>query len=249
MDPLLILAALAAFFTAAFIKGVSGLGFATTCLGLLASILDPRASIPLVILPSMASNLLVMYDAGNFRAVFKRFLPLYLSAIPGLLVGLWALSIVDPQEIRLALGIILALYGLWALWQGVLLLPPRLARALTLPVGLSSGFVNGMTGSQIMPMLPYLLSLGLDKNTLVQAINTSFTISSCIMLVGLGRLGFVDGNVLLVSALGIPVVGLGIVLGGRIRRRVSEERFRTVVLAMLVLLGISLAWRSLRVLL
>lgn len=245
MDPLIIAAALAAFFAAAFLKGVCGLGFATSCLGFMALFLDPRASIPLVIVPSMASNLLVMYDAGNFRAVFKRFLPLYLSALPGLFVGLWALSIVDPQEIRLALGIILALYGVWALWQGVLLLPERMARALTLPVGLASGFVNGMTGSQIMPILPYLLSLGLDKNTLVQSINTSFTISSCIMLVGLGRLGFVDGPVLLVSALGIPVVGLGIFLGGRIRRRVSEERFRKVVLVMLVVLGASLAWRAL----
>lgn len=245
MEPLLVVAALAAFFTAAFLKGVSGLGFATTCLGLLASVLDPRISIPLVIIPSLASNFMVMIDAGNFRAVFRRFVVLYLSAVPGLIAGLWCLSVMDAAQVRLGLGLILAFYGLWALWRGVLLLPPRVGRILAVPVGLVSGFVNGMTGSQIMSILPYLLSLGLDKNTLVQSINTAFTISSCVMLLGLGKLGLLDGSIMLVSALGIHVVGLGIFLGGRVRRRVSEERFRTVVLVMLVLLGVSLAWRSL----
>ena len=54
----------AAFFLAAFAKGVTGLGFSTLSLLLLAIALEPTVSIPLVIVPSLCSNVLVMIGRG-----------------------------------------------------------------------------------------------------------------------------------------------------------------------------------------
>jgi hypothetical protein len=243
MDSFTVTCVLATFFFAAFLKGTAGLGFATTSLGVMAAYLDMRLAIPLVILPSLLANSMVMADAGGFGRVWRKFWLMYAAAVPGLFTGLWLLGASDGVLPRTVLGVSMILYGLWGLWGGKLRLEHTKSSALA--VGLSTGLINGLTGSQIMPILPYLISLKITKDELVQAINTSFTIASVIMLLGLGRLGLLSTDAMILSAVGVVPVGLGIWLGGRVRRLLPEAVFRRVVMGMLVLLGAGLAARPL----
>ena len=235
MEPLIIACIFATFLFAAFLKGTAGLGFATTCLGIMASYLDMRLAIPLVVIPSLVANAFVMIDAGGFIPILRRFWFMYVAALPGLGLGLWLLGSGDTTLSRGVLGTAMFLYGIWGLWGGKLSLSEK--PWLLGPIGLATGLVNGLTGSQVMPILPYLMSLRLTKDELVQAINTSFTMASLVMLVGLGRLGLFTGEVALISAVGIIPVTIGIWLGGRVRRKLPEAVFRTVVLLLLTLLG------------
>ena len=242
MEPLIIIFIFATFLFASFLKGTAGLGFATTCIGVMASYLDMRLAIPLVIIPSLLSNAFVMIDAGGFLSVFRRFWFLYVAALPGLAVGLWLLGGGDTVLPRAVLGVSMVLYGIWGLWGGRFSLPhtPWLAGI----IGLMTGLVNGLTGSQIMPILPYLMSLDITKDELVQAINTSFTFASLIMFVGLNKLGFFTMEIAIISTVGIIPVALGIWLGGRVRRMLPETVFRTVVLVMISLLGAGLVAKA-----
>jgi len=242
VEPHIILFILATFFLAAFLKGTAGLGFATTCLGVMASYLDMRVAIPLVILPSLLSNALVMIDAGGFLRILRRFWFLYITALPGLVCGIWILGGGDTTLPRAVLGTAMVVYGCWGLWGGTIVLTE--AKWLAGIIGLSTGLVNGLTGSQVMPILPYLMSLELTKDELVQAINTSFTFASLVMLFGLGRLGLLHTDIMIISAVGIVPVGLGITLGGRLRSKLPEAVFRTIVLWLLVLLGSGLIVRA-----
>lgn len=238
MEPIIIIAILATFLFAAFLKGTAGLGFATTCLGVMASYLDMRVAIPLVIIPSLLSNIMVMIDAGDFVPITRRFWFLYVSALPGLALGLWLLGDSDTTLPRAVLGSAMFLYGIWGLWGGQLTLSEKLWMAG--PTGLVTGLVNGLTGSQVMPILPYLMSLNLTKDELVQAINTSFTMASLVMLVGLGKLGLFNAEIATISALGVIPAGVGIWLGGRVRRKLHEVVFRKIVLLLLAILGAGL---------
>ena len=240
MDASIAAYVLAAFLASAFLKGITGLGFSTICLGMLASVVDIKIAIPLVLIPSLTSNVLVMVEAGRFRPALARFWVIFACAVPGLVIGLWLLDSVASAVASTCLGAVLLAYGVWALGNHHASLPPHLERWLNPPVGLSTGIINGLTGSQVMPVLPYLLSLRLDKNTFVQAINISFTISSLVMLSGLAKLGLLDWEKLGMSALGIAPVGLGIWLGGKVRRKLSETLFRKVVLVLLIGLGANL---------
>ena len=58
---------LAAYVAAGGIKGLTGIGFSTSCLPIMALRLDLKVAIPLVIVPSIVSNLAVMLQAGRFR--------------------------------------------------------------------------------------------------------------------------------------------------------------------------------------
>ena len=64
-----------------------------------------------------------------------------------------------------------------------------------------------------MTVLPYLLSLNLDPNRFVQAINCSFTLSSLVMAAGLAQLGLLTVETAAISAFGLILVYLGIKLG------------------------------------
>lgn len=233
-----------AFFAAAFLKGITGLGFSTICLPILSTFIDLKAGIPLVIVPSLSSNVLVMAQAGRFQEALRRFWPLYISAIPGLILGVSVLSSVKSSWSRAVLGAILFIYALWA-WrtQTSIALSSQAERRWFIPVGLVTGVVNGITGSQVMPALPFMLALQLHKDLFVQAINLSFTLSSLVMLVLLSRFGILSWDILGVAVVGILPVALGIFLGGKLRQRLPDDAFRKVVLVFLLVIGLSLVVR------
>ena len=128
MAPDLLAIVFAAFFFAAFVKGTTGLGFSTACLPILAMTIGLKATLPLLIIPSLASNVVVMRDAGHFNETVRRFWPLFLGAVPGLVVGLWLLTWVDQAHAGAVLGLVLIGYGAFTLANPHLRLPQRLVR-------------------------------------------------------------------------------------------------------------------------
>lgn len=235
----------AAFFFAAFSKGVTGIGFSTTCLPILALAIGLKETLPLLLIPSVASNAIVMVEAGHFRESLRRFWPLLLAAVPGIAVGLALLTWLDQGRAAGFLGLVLAGYAIFAFRTPDLRLPERLERPLAPVTGFLTGIVNGLTGSQVMPVLPYMLSLRMEPDRFVQGINCSFTFCSLVMAVGLSKIGLMTGEAALTSVLGLLPVYVGVRLGGMVRRRLAPEMFRTLVLAMLLAGGLILIFRAL----
>ena len=214
LDLTVITIALLAYLIAGLVKGTTGLGFSTTCLPFLVFAVGMKEALPLVIVPSLVSNATVMRDAGHFRETVWRFRWLYLALLPGIAGGLWVLDWVDGLTASGALGAVLCIYSAYALFRPERHMPDHWERPLAAPVGLFTGFVNGITGTQVMPLLPYMLARPLDPNRLVQAINCSFTISSLAMAAGLTALSLFTLEQLALSAAGVPAAIGGVKLGG-----------------------------------
>jgi hypothetical protein len=244
MFPNLLAIACAAFFFAAFSKGITGMGFATTCLPILALTIGLEVALPLVLVPSVASNIIVQIEAGHFRESLRRFWPMLVAAMIGVVIGLALLTWMETRLAAAALGGVLIVYGLFALRTPNLTLPPHLEKPLGPVTGLLTGIVNGLTGSQLMPVLPYLMALRLDRERFVQAINCSFTLSSLVMAAGLSKIGLMNVETTLVSALGVVPVWIGLKLGGKVRQRLSPELFRKLVIYMLMVSGVLLLARA-----
>jgi len=244
MYPNLLAIACAAFFFAAFSKGITGMGFATTCLPILALTIGLEVALPLVLVPSVASNIIVQIEAGHFRESLRRFWPMLVAAMIGVVIGLALLTWMETRLAAAALGGVLIVYGLFALRTPNLTLPPHLEKPLGPVTGLLTGIVNGLTGSQLMPVLPYLMALRLDRERFVQAINCSFTLSSLVMAAGLSKIGLMNVETTLVSALGVVPVWIGLKLGSKVRQRLSPELFRKLVIYMLMVSGVLLLARA-----
>ena len=242
LGPLAIVAG--AYFLAAFVKGTTGLGFSTTALPFLVLAFGLEATLPLLIIPSVTSNVLVMRSAGHFRESLVGYWPLHVSALPGLAIGLTLLTVLDPALSTAVLGGVLSLYCLTALARPDLRVPAPWVRPLLVPVGLANGVLNGLTGSQVMPALPFLLSLHLPPDRLVQTANIFFTLSSVFMAIGLSTLGIMTPSTVAVSLAGLVCVFLGVRAGTAIRRVLSPEAFRTSVLVVLLVLALTLVGRG-----
>jgi uncharacterized protein len=234
----------AAYFIAALVKGVTGLGYSSTCLPILTLAFGLKEALPLVLIPSVASNLGVMLSTGGFRASVRRFWPMVLSAALSVFVGLWALTRMRSEDAAAVLGAVLLLYVGFALTNARFRLTEARTRPFEPAIGAATGFVNGLTGSQVMPLIPYLLSLDLPRERFIHASNQSFTLSSAAMFVGLGATGLMTAPVLAVSACGLVLVALGVHMGQRISRHLAPQAFRTAVLVVLAVLGLGLILRA-----
>jgi uncharacterized membrane protein YfcA len=230
-------------FLGGVVKGTTGLGYSSCALPFLVSAIGLKAAIVTVVVPAMLSNVMVMSNTGHLRETLFRFWPLYVATPPGIAIGLTLLVWIDQQGATRVLGILTVLYACLALLRPSLALPKRLERPLQVPVGLLNGFFTGLTGSQMMPLLPYMLSLRLDPDRLVQANNVTVTLASAFLATALFTAGLMTWPMFALSVGAVIPALAGVQLGTWARRRIPVAAFRVITLMLLLAMGLMLAVR------
>ena len=112
------------------------------------------------------------------------------------------------------------------------------------PDGFANGVLTGLTGSQVMPLFPYMMSLDLDPSRLVQAINLAVTVASVFLAIGLIYAGIMTPELMGVSILAIVPAIVGTQLGTQLRSHIPASQFRSVVLYVLLATGFLLLVRA-----
>jgi uncharacterized membrane protein YfcA len=225
---------------AGIVKGATGLGYSSCALPFLVAAFGLKTAIVLVVMPAMASNLAVMWSAGHFRETAEKFAYFYVSTIPGVCAGIFALTYVEQRSAEMFLGFLIVSYSLYSAFRPPLFLAERFQQPLQIPAGFLNGFFTGLTGSQVLPLLPYMLSLKLDPDRFVQAVNLSVMLSAGIMVIMLLISGIMSWAGLGFSILCIAPALIGIAIGTRVRRLIPSTHFRMVVLIILGIIGMFL---------
>lgn len=225
------------FVLAGLTKGVLGLGLPTVAMSLLALLMTPAEAAALLLIPSLLTNVWQFCAGPAPWQSVKRLLPLQLALVPGTLLSIPLLTGSDSAGLAAALGAVLVAYGLigWTGWR--LPVPDRHEGKIAPLVGFVTGLITGMTGVFVLPAVPYLQSLALDKERLIEALGLTFTVASLALLIGLWwqdalaieRLG--ASSLLLLPAL------LGMWVGQRVRQGLDEQLFRRLFFGGLLLLG------------
>lgn len=236
LPPWLVLAT-AIFLLAGLVKGVVGLGLPTVAMGLLALRLPPAEAAALLVVPSLVTNAWQMRPWRTLAPLARQQAGLLLGICAGTWLGAWLLGAPAGDWARMALGVALIAYALWSLAGMVLLVPPRMRRWLGPVAGTATGLVTAVTGVFVVPAVPYLQALGLQRDAFVQAMGLSFSVSTVALAVGLaGNAGF-TGAAMGWSLLMLVPALLGMSLGGRLRRYLSPLWFRRCLMVGLLLLG------------
>jgi uncharacterized membrane protein YfcA len=112
-------------------------------------------------------------------------------------------------------------------------------------MGLATGVVTALSGVFVIPAVPYLQSLKLERDALVQAMGLSFTVSTLALSVNLAAAGaFQLADMATSCALVAPTL-IGMSIGTALRKRLSAQTFRRCFLVSLAVLGVYLtasAW-------
>ncbi|MBV9555724.1 MAG: sulfite exporter TauE/SafE family protein [Pseudolabrys sp.] len=234
-----------AFLLAGLVKGVIGGGLPTIAIGLLGSAMPPAQAAALILLPSFVTNVWQSMGKG-FAALATRIALMLIGICGGAWFGAGILTGADASRARTALGITLVIYALFGLSRIEFQLSPRAERWLAIPVGLATGAMSAATGVFVIPSGPYLQAIGLKKDELVQALGMTYTVATIALGVTLAHGGFVQASLAGPSALALAAALAGMVIGQRLRKRVSEPAFRIIFFVGLLLLGGELALRALR---
>ena len=120
MDLIQITVVSSGFLVAGLVKGATGLGYSTSALPVITLGVGHHTAMPLVLFPSIASNVTVMVGAGHFRTTLRRFLLLYLALLPGLGLGLALVLTTDQDVAASVLGLVIIVYCAFAFWQPAL---------------------------------------------------------------------------------------------------------------------------------
>jgi hypothetical protein len=192
----------------------------------------------------MASNVAVLITTGSLGGSLRKFWPLYVATLPGILCGVFLLTWADKRIPTQVLGVIICAYAIQALLRPNFSISPKIARVAQVPVGFSNGLLTGFTGSQVMPLMPYMLALNLEPTLFVQAVNIAVVIASVFLGFGLWLAGLMSAPELSLSVMAIAPALLGVHLGNWARRHIPASQFKSIVLAVLLLIGFSLALRA-----
>jgi len=226
---------------AGVIKGATGLGYASCALPLLVLSIGLRPAMAIVLVPAIATNVAVAVTTGHFSELVRRFAPLYLAMVPGLGLGLGILLWIGSSSVAASvLGGVIIGYAVLSLWGPRMVLSPQSARLLQIPTGFANGVLTGLTGSQVMPLFPYMMALDLDPNRLVQAINLAVLFASILLACGLLATSIMTSPLLMASVVAIIPALLGVEIGRRLRPLIPPDKFRTCVLAILLIMGLLL---------
>jgi uncharacterized membrane protein YfcA len=233
-----VLTILATFLLAGTVKGVIGLGLPTVSLALLTVAIDLPSAMALLLVPSFLTNLWQALVGGHLKATAVRIWPFLVLATATVWLGALALTRVDLALLSGLLGALLAVYASASLAGLRLAVPARGEIWIGPLAGVANGVLTGMTGSFVVPGVLYLQAIGLTRDMLIQAMGLLFTASTLALAAALGGNGLLSFDLGLWSAAAVVPAILGMALGQRIRRGLSEARFRRVFFVALLLLGL-----------
>jgi uncharacterized membrane protein YfcA len=214
-------------------------------MALLGVIMPPAMAATLMVVPSLLTNI-AQCLGPHAGALTRRLWPMWLALVAVTLFSPLPDVSASGGVARLTLGVVLAIYGVWGLAKPRLPDFGRHALAIGGIAGAISGVLTAATGVFVMPMVPYLQSLQLTKDELVQALGLSFTVATLALMLRLGHAGAGDlspniGAVVLATVTAFA----GMWGGARLRHLMQPLVFQRVLYAVFVLLGVIMLGRSL----
>lgn len=216
-------------------QGLTSFGFALIAVPILSMRMPITEVVPMVVILCLGTNLIVLSQTYR-RVEFRKIGPLVVSSLVAAPLGTLALLYVVPETIKSVVGVVIIGVSLTMLTGRRF--PVRSERLALVPIGMLSGFLNGSISMSGPPVALFMSNQNEDKAafraniTLYSAILNVFTIAT-----------FVAGGMLthrVTDPLGwmVPAMIVGVLAGGWLESRVSQDAFRKLALCLILASGV-----------
>ena len=224
-------------FAAALLQSLSGFAFALITMPLVALVLGIRTATPLVAVAALTVqgiNMIRYRSQVNMPEMIR----LALAAVVGVPFGVWALINVSESIIRSILGIVMIVYALYTLAR------PESPYLRSMNWSYVAGFVAGCLGGAYNTSGPPVVVYGSlrqwHKDEFRATLQTFFFFTSVVTLISHFLASNITSTVVEFYLYAIPAMLLGLYLGSKLDRFVDKDRFRLLVVGLILLLGVSL---------
>jgi len=220
-------------FLAAACYAVTGFGFALVMTPLLAVAWDVKSAVVTSVVLSTVALLPLLVEARAHVPVQRAFV-LVLGSFAGIPLGVVVLQELESDALQVLVAATVIVAALLLYFRPVVEPGPD-TRTTQLATGFVSGVVGGSTSMGGPPIVLYLLGREREIAPFRATLLEFFLPGSVLQIAILAGVGRITGDVLLLVAAALPAVGVGLLAGAWLRRRVEAERFRAIVVAVLVL--------------
>ncbi len=220
----MILAAFAVLL-AAFVRSVSGFGYALVATPLLTFVIEPKSVVVINIILGSAINILVLFYTRQYIDL-KRVAFICLGSIAGVPLGAYLLLKLDPSIIKLTIAVLVIPFS-------VLLLLGHSHQFKREALGCSiAGFMGGILGASTSfagpPVVLFLLNQGLVKERFVGTLAAYFLFTGVMTIGAFSSLGMITTDLLTKVVIFLPTLWLGSYIGIKLLPRVNTTLFRKI---------------------
>jgi uncharacterized membrane protein YfcA len=233
---LLVLFGIVIVIIAGFFQGLTSFGFALISMPILAVIIPVKEVVPIVVILCLFTNLIIL--ANCFRYVeIKKIWILLLASFLAAPLGAYSLRIIDSDILKLISGILILAVSMLLLAGKVFQVKNE--NIAFIPVGFTSGFLNGSISMSGPPVVLFLTNQGVLKEAFRANITAYFLILNLFTIAIFFFGGLLTGSVLSYSLWFLPSMIIGVVLGNITISKVDNHLFRKIALWLIFISG---AW-------
>ena len=237
-------------FLSGVIKNGVGVGGGVFLLPALALMFPPKLAL------ALGAPLLLASDAIGLRYYWQEWMErgklvrLLLAAVPGFLVGTMLVTTVPVKEFKFGVGLFGSLYALFQLFPNFApftLFKRQFVRATALFAekqvyfyGLLGGVASVVAHAGGLVWSLYLMSEVREKRIFVGTTIVVFLLSDAYKTVAFLYIGLLSPEALFAVLPAIPAVWMGSAVGNLANMRMRDTMFRTLVLAVILLVSLKL---------
>jgi uncharacterized membrane protein YfcA len=236
-----LLSVIGVFVLAGGVKGVTGMGLPTLAMSLLGLWMPPVQAAAMLVVPSLVTNV-AQCRGPHLRRLAARLWPGWLTIAIVTIAAPGFGGTASTESAKRWLGAILIAYGAWGLWRPAL--PDFSARGMwvSAAAGAATGLVTALTAVFVLPWAPYLQTLRLQKDEMVQALGLSFTVATVALAVRVQASAppaWLSASWALTVCSALAGALAGLKLGEMLRGRLAGPAFQKALFGVFIALGVA----------
>jgi len=235
---------MATFFFGGFIKGIIGIALPVITFGILSATLPVPIVLGYLAIPIIVTNLIQTLQAGNPVAPAKRFWPVIICLVAGVLISARLVTNFDPRFVYALIGTAVVIFSTISLLQPNFLLPPAYEKPMGILAGSLGGFLGGISTIWGPPITMYLVALKLEKEEMIRSIGLIWLCASVPMIFAYIAYDILNETTWKISAAAVFPAVAGFYIGVWVRQFIGQKTFRTAILLFLIAIGLNLLRRA-----
>src|SRR5262245_35093256 len=210
---------------AATVNGALGYGFSSMTVPVALLFFPNKVLSPALVLIELAINaIVVVMNRQSLSGTWRRTIPILAGLLPGVLVGSYLLSTVNPGPLKFCTFVVIL--PLILMQAAGYRRPIRAERAAGVPLGVGVGVLYSTTTISGPPLALMLNNQGVNKEEFRAALGTVRIAETVLTTITYAALGLFSAKSVRLLAPTTPAVFLGLPLGAFVVRRIPTEAFR-----------------------
>jgi uncharacterized membrane protein YfcA len=223
--------------SAYLVRGIAGFGSGLIAIPLLALLMPLTVVVPVVVLLDYIAS--ASHGIKHREAIqWRELLPLLPFSVIGVLLALHLFNHVDGQVLQYGLGGFILIFAIYSLFSITPKDKPSILWAA--PGGTLGGLIGSLFGTGGPFYVVYLKLRGLGKTQFRATFATIFLIDGIARLFGYLVSGFFNLDLIKLVAAAIPLMAIGMYVGGHIHTNLSQQAFQRGISFLLIFSGFSL---------